>query len=160
MFDALTGRRLAEIDIDAHPDELAFGAGSLWAMDSLANEIVRVDPEQRRVVDRITVTGNLKDIAAGDGGVWVLDDVAGIVTQIDPEAATPRAPLAVGPSPSAITVGLGSAWVGDAEDENLYRIDPALGRVTPIEIGAPVATLAVDDATGTLWLGIRASATD
>lgn len=153
-FDALTGTLLAEIELDASPDNLAFGAGSVWVMDSLAGEVVRVDPGRGRVVDRITLSGNLNDIAAGDGGVWVLDNVAGTVTQIDPESGTAEDPLGVGPSPSAIDVGLGSAWVTDAEDGRLYRLDPFLRSVDPIDVGAPLAAVAVDETLGSVWLGV------
>ena len=68
-FDALTGKRLGEIEIGGTPDALAYGADSLWALDALANEIIRVDPGTRSVVARIPLAGNLKDIAAGEGGV-------------------------------------------------------------------------------------------
>jgi tRNA A-37 threonylcarbamoyl transferase component Bud32 len=155
-FDPLTGRRLDEIQIDGAPDSLAFWADSVWALDTLGNEVFRVDASDGRVTGRIPLSGNLKDVAAGDGGIWILDPVAGTGIQIDPETMTARSPIRLGPAPSAIAVGFGSAWVTDAQDGNLYRIDPQLERATPIPLGTPLAVVAIDDANDSLWVGALA----
>jgi len=157
VLDALTGHRLDEIRIGASPDALAYGADSLWAMDALGNEVIRVDPGSDRVIARIPLPGNLKDIAAGDGGVWVLDQVAGTATQIDPDSNSPDAPVGLGPDPTAIAVGLGSAWVADAQTGDLYRIDPELERATTLALGTPLAAVAVDDAGDAVWVGTFAT---
>src|SRR5262245_38689858 len=153
VFDALTGDPLDEVPIGATPDALAYGADSLWAMDALGNEVIRVDPTTGRVIGRIPLAGNLKDIAAGDGGVWVLDQVAGTATRIDPDSTSPDAPIGLGPDPTAIAVGLGSAWVADAQSGDLYRIDPELERATILPLGTPLAVVAIDDAGDAVWVG-------
>jgi PQQ-like domain len=152
-FDPLTGRRLDEIEIGGTPDALAYGSGSVWALDLLEGEVIRVDPINRRVLARISGPRNVRDIAAGDGGIWVLDPVAGTATPIDPLTDEPGSSIGVGPAPSGIAVGLDSAWVTDGEDGNLYRIDPALARATPIPLGAPLAVVAIDDAGRSVWVG-------
>ena len=152
-FDPLTGRRLIEIEIHGIPDALAYGSGSVWALDLLESEVIRIDPSGKKRVGRIPVTGNLKDIASGEGGVWVFDAAAGTATEIDPLTEAPGPPIGVGPAPSSIAVGLGSAWVSDGEDGNLYRIDPELMRATPIPLGAPLAIVAIDDAGRSVWVG-------
>jgi serine/threonine protein kinase len=154
-FDALTGKFREDVDVDGTPDALAYGSGSLWAIDTLANEVIRVDPKTRSVVARIPVAGNLKDIAAGDGGVWLLDDVSGTATPIDPATDSAGAPVRLGPDPSAIAVGFGAAWVTDAQDGDLYRIDPELQRATPIPFGTPLVTVAIDDAGRSVWVGTQ-----
>jgi serine/threonine-protein kinase len=152
-FDPLTGRRIDEISIDGTPDALAYGSGTVWALDLLEEEVIRVDPADRREVARIAVPGNVRDISAGDGGVWVLDPDAGTATPIDPSSNSAGDPIGIGPAPSSIAVGLGFAWVGDGEDGNLYRIDPELGRATPIPLGAPLAVVAIDEAGRSVWVG-------
>lgn len=153
-FDPLTGRQLNdEIEIGASPDALAYSDGSVWALDSLHGEIIRVDPIEGIVVEQISLPGNLKDIAAGDGGIWVLDERAGTATPIDPVRNAAGSPVGLGPAPSGIAVGLGSAWVSDGEDGNLYRIDLELGRATPIPLGTPLAVVAVDQAGRSVWVG-------
>jgi outer membrane protein assembly factor BamB/predicted Ser/Thr protein kinase len=156
-FNPLTGRRRHEIKLDGTPDALAYSEGSIWVLDSLQGEIIRVDPVTERELSRISLSGNLKDIAAGDGGVWVLDTVAGTATQIDPSTDTARSPIGLGATPTAIAVGLDSAWVTD-RDGNLYRIDPELGRPTPITLGTPLAVVAIDEANHSVWVGAFADA--
>jgi streptogramin lyase/predicted Ser/Thr protein kinase len=152
-FNSLTGRRLDEIPIDSTPDALAYSDDSVWVLDSLRSEVIRVDPDEKNVVERIVLPGNPKDIAAGDGGIWVLDELAGTATQIDPVNDAAGSSIRLGPAPSGIAVGLGSAWVSDGEDGNLYRIDPELGRATPIPLGTPLAVVAIDDAGRSVWVG-------
>jgi streptogramin lyase len=64
------------------------------------------------------------------------------------------APSLTGSEPAAIAVGLGSAWIVDAQDGNIYRVDPQTGAREPIEIGAPLAVVAIDEAEGSLWIGV------
>lgn len=156
-FDPLTGRRHNEIEIDGTPDALAYGEDSIWVLDSLQGEIIRVDPLTGSELARIPLPGNLKDVAAGDGGVWVLDSVAGTATPIDPSTDTALSPVGLGSTPTAIAVGLSSAWVSD-RDGNLYRIDPELGRATPIPLGTPLAVVAIDEAGRSVWVGTFADA--
>ena len=152
-FDPLTGRRLDEIETQGTPDALAYGSGSVWALDLLASEVIRIDPSRPKRLGKISIPGNLKDIAAGEGGVWVFDAAAGTATEIDPLTEAPGPAIGVGPAPSGIAVGLGSAWVSDGEDGNLYRIDPELRRATPIPLGAPLAIVAIDDVGRSVWVG-------
>jgi Protein kinase domain/PQQ-like domain len=151
-FEALTGDRVSEIELEATPDELASGQGSIWAMDRLNGEVVRVDPVVEAVVDRLPVPGDLTDIAAGDAGVWVLDRSAGTVTRIDGTGG-PADPIRVGPTPSSMAIGLGAVWVTD-EDGRLYRVDPELGRSEAIELGTPLGPVAVDEVNGAVWVGV------
>ena len=153
-FDALTGRQLTEIDLGSTPDELAFGGGSVWAMNQLDNQVIQVDPDATEIVRRIDVGGNLADVAAGDGGVWVLDDLAGTVVQIDPETGAVANPIRIGPAPSAIAVGLGSAWISDLQDGRIYPVDPQTGAGEPIDVGAPLVAVAVDGSSGSLWVAV------
>jgi outer membrane protein assembly factor BamB len=152
-FDPLTGQRKRAFEVDGTPDKLAYGDGSVWALDVLGGEVLRVDPIDGGVIDRIPVPGNARQIAAGDGGVWVLDPIAGTATPIDPSSNEAGAPIQVGPAPSSIAVGLGSAWVTDGEDGNLYRIDPELRDATPIPIGTPLAVVAIGEADRSVWVG-------
>jgi serine/threonine-protein kinase len=153
VFDPLTGRRRDEKEINGTPDALAYGSGSVWALDFLESEVIRIDPSSDEIIGRVQLGGNPRDIAAGDGGVWVMDPVAETATPIDPSSNSAGAPIGLGPAPSSIAVGLGSAWVGDGEDGNLYRIDPELSSATPILLGAPLAVVAIDEAGRSVWVG-------
>ena len=60
-FHPLTGRRQDEIEMDGTPDALAYGDHSIWVLDTLQGEIIRVDPLTGHDVARISVPGNLKE---------------------------------------------------------------------------------------------------
>jgi tRNA A-37 threonylcarbamoyl transferase component Bud32/streptogramin lyase len=156
-LDPLTGELASEIDVDATPDELAVGQGSVWVADRLAGEVVRVDPVEQDVVDRVAVPGELSDIAAGDAGVWILDRSAGTIMRID--GPVPAAPIRVGPTPFSIAVGHGAVWVTD-EDGHLYRADPQLGSSEAIGLGRPLGPVAIDEVNGAIWVGVLEGATD
>jgi serine/threonine-protein kinase len=160
VFDPLTGRRRDGFEIGGTPDALAYGSGSVWALDFLGSEVIRIDPSSDEVIGRVQLGGNPSDIAAGDGGVWVMDPDAGTATPIDPSSNSAGDPIGVGPAPSSIAVGLGFAWVGDGEDGNLYRIDPELSSATPIPLGAPLAVVAIDEAGRSVWVGGYAEGAD
>jgi serine/threonine-protein kinase len=156
-FNALTGRFVDRISVDASPDALGFGQGSVWVLDRLANQVVRVDGRSGHVLARVAVNGSLVDLAAGDEGVWLLDDVAGTATPVDPETNSVGAPLPVGSKPSGIAVGRGFVWVTDRSDGHLYRVDPGLRDVTAFDLGAPLATLALDPKAGGVWVAVYES---
>jgi streptogramin lyase len=134
-------------------DGVATGEGAVWAKDNFDSEVVRIDPATATVTNTISVQGNLSDIAAGLGRVWILDAVAGTVTPIDPETRDVGTPIRVGRSPTDIVVGAGFVWVTDA-DGMLYRIDPDTLSRSTIPVGAPLARVAVDDASGKLWVSV------
>jgi streptogramin lyase len=149
--DMATSEVLAKLEVGG-ADGVAFGSGSAWVLDNLAGEVVRIDPGRNEVVDRIAVAGNLSEVAASDQGVWVLDADTGTVTRIDPADLSAVDTYRVGNDPADIQVALGAVWVANRGDGTLSRIDPALGTVETIEVGGPVAAIAGDEATGTLWL--------
>jgi YVTN family beta-propeller protein len=152
QFDPLTGQKEGVIALGGTPDALAFGDGSIWAMDSLENRVLRVDLASRRVTARIHVDGRLTDIAGGDAGVWVMDSISGTVTAIDTTRNRTGAKLRVGSHPSGIVVGLGAVWVSDQRDDAIYRVDPALAESAAIRLGSPVVAIAVDEDAGALWV--------
>jgi virginiamycin B lyase len=134
-------------------DGVATGEGAVWAKDNFDSKVARIDPATGTVTNTIRVQGNLSGIAAGLGRVWILDAVAGTVTPIDPETRDVGTPIRVGRSPTDIVVGAGFVWVTDA-DGMLYRIDPDTLSRSTIPVGAPLARVAVDDASGKLWVSV------
>jgi len=96
----------------------------------------------------------LNAIEAGAGAVWILDKGAGVVTPIDPVDGTVGSPIRVGVDPSDLAVGLDAVWVANAEDGTISRIDPSTDVVETISIGSPVAAIAVDESSRSLWIVI------
>ena len=115
--------------------------------------VVRIDPATAQITKEKHLSGSLNGIAAGLGRVWILDAAAGTVTPIDPTTFEVGTVIRVGRSPRDIAVGAGSVWVTDAGGI-LYKIDPATLVVSPIRVGAPLALVAVDVASGKVWVSI------
>jgi DNA-binding beta-propeller fold protein YncE len=105
---------------------IALGAGGVWLAEPLAEQVVRIDPADRRVVARIPA-GAATNLAIGQGAVWVVSSRG--LLRIDPGddrvvAAVPAAELRL---TLLVTTGGGAVWA--AGWNSVARIDPA--RVTP-----------------------------
>jgi streptogramin lyase len=92
------------------------------------------------------------------GTVWVLDQTAGTVTPVDAATGTVESPLRVGQSPTGIAAGLGAVWVTDGGPEGaIFRIDPTVKAVRTFDVGSPLGRLAIDGASGRLWVEVLPS---
>ena len=88
-------------------------------------------------------------LAADGASVWVLDRDLGTVTLVDPVAGIGET-IRVGNDPTDMAGGLGALWVSDI-DGVLWRVDLVTHDVTTIEIGSPLASIALDEPGGTIW---------
>jgi hypothetical protein len=112
----------------------AFGA--LWVSDSGRGEIVKVDPDSRRVTARIPVDGET-NLAAGIGSLWAVRNASGTASgpllRIDPRTGRIVKRIALrtpGGDPffGAIPIAAGSRiWVGGPT--GVLAVDPARDRV-------------------------------
>jgi len=153
--DATTGRRTGVVDVGQSATGLAVGFDAVWVIDELQGTLTRVDPARLAPDDPIQMSGSLDAIEAGAGAVWILDKGAGIVTPIDPASGSVGSPIRVGLDPIDIAAGLDASWVANLEDGTISRIDPVTSVVDTIEIGSPVAAIAVDELSRTLWIVIE-----
>jgi outer membrane protein assembly factor BamB len=153
--DPATNRTLVTIDLPA-ADVIAAGNSAIWVGDIIASTITRIDLDTYEVARQIQLTSGVSDLAVGEDRVWVLDSVAGTVTPVDPETHHVGQGIRVGESPVDIAVGLGAVWVA-GEDGKVWRIDPSLSSGDPtvvVDVGAPIAGLAIDEDRGSIWLVI------
>jgi streptogramin lyase len=113
-LDAEEGNVLRTFDLGRPLDDVAVGAGAIWAISGAAGHVFEIDPRTGSIRARIPITGRsgVSDpapiaIAVGEGAVWVLNGNAPSLTRIDPElaAVTATIPLGVGSNPSAIATG-------------------------------------------------------
>jgi len=142
-IDPASGRKVDSYRVPGGIDELAFGAGSLWCLDQINRSVKRVDPGTGKTVATVPLGTDVSEIAAGPQGVWVLSISVGTAIPIDPETNEAGVPLRVGDAPTAVVEGLGATWITD-QDGFVRRIDPRTQVITKIEVGAPLAWLAVD----------------
>jgi len=137
---------------------LAANAGGLWATDSDAALLYRVDPTTLTVAATIPAGLSPKGVLATDAGVWVADVHGGSVLRIDPATNKVVATTTVGPTgnsgPNWLASGLGSIWVDVPNNRTIVRIDPVTNKVQttiPAPAGVtPCGGLAIG--TAAVWV--------
>jgi class 3 adenylate cyclase/streptogramin lyase len=156
--DPSTGAR-DQVDIGHPVDRLAATRKTVWVVDLLAGEVIRIDQASLRASGRpIPVSGSVDQIVAGGDSLWILDRQAGAVTVIDATTGAIRGPVRVGDSPTDIALGLDSVWIGD-RNGSLFRLDPSTLEVKRLPIGAEVIGVAVDEDAESLWVYLGESVT-
>ena len=144
-----------------------FGAfGSVWMADTTRDELLRVDPDSRRVVGRLPVAGELA-LGVGAGSLWALQEgqsrksrggfaLNGPLLRIDPSTNRVTARIALGTvagQPFAgyeVLDGRDEVWVAGVS--GAVRIDPRTNRITQA-IAAPDQLVSTHFALldGDLW---------
>jgi DNA-binding SARP family transcriptional activator/antitoxin (DNA-binding transcriptional repressor) of toxin-antitoxin stability system len=102
----------------------------VWFTRSL--ELVRVDAEEGRAVDRYILTrtpteNGLAGVSRCFGSLWVADNPDNLVLRIDPASGRVQARIPT-QYPYAIACGDGGLWVS-WYDKGLHRIDPRTNRI-------------------------------
>ncbi len=152
-IDGATGTVQRVIPVADSLDSVVYGAGFVWAADVLGGAVYRIDPHTETVAAPVRVSGTPSGLAAGEGALWILDSLAGTVRSLGPGSDRVGAPIRVGETATAIAVGLGSVWVS-ALDGTIREIDPRTGDVSQIEVGSPLAAIAVDGPSRTVWVTV------
>ena len=130
------GGRLGGTVTVGNPDGLAYGDGSVWAVDSTDGTVVRINPATHAVVQTIPVGSAPSAVAASGGDVWVANSGSGTVSEINAATNKVVRTVTVGNVPVAITGGHSGVWVANEGDDTVERIDPATGAVSrPVPVG-------------------------
>ena len=113
------------------PAGVAYGDGSVWAVDSTEGTLSRINPATHAVVEQIPVGSAPSAVAITSGGnVWVTNSGDGTVSRINAAADRVVETIRVGNLPVAIASGPSGVWVANQGDDTVNRIDPATGTVT------------------------------
>jgi PQQ-like domain len=137
--------------------------GSVWMTDTSRDELLRVEPDSRRVVGRLPVAGELA-LGAGAGALWALQEgspgggfgLFGPLLRIDPSTNRVTARIALSTPDGQrfegyeILTGEDEVWVAGAS--GALRVDPRTNRVTQA-IAAPDQLVTTHFALldGALW---------
>lgn len=111
------------------------GFGAIWTADTIRNEILRIDPDTRRVVARIPVGGEPR-VATGAGAVWAIagdleyggDNGPVRLLRIDPstDAVVARIPMRTPAgdrfAPVELQIQRGAVWAVGLD--GALRVDP------------------------------------
>ncbi|MEO6712047.1 MAG: hypothetical protein ABIM89_01305, partial [Mycobacteriales bacterium] len=130
--------------------------GFVWAADSTAGELVRIDPMQNRVISRHRVAGSGDRSAVGlvsDGSsLWT---TAGGLVRVDALSGETTGTYAGGHPRTwdRLAIGEGSLWAVCCVGASLQQIDPESGRVAatvPFPVQVPSSGIAVGH--GAVWV--------
>ena len=129
LIGAAGGRVGAPVAVGS-PGGLAYGEGSVWAVDSTGGTLARINPATHAIVDQIPVGSAPSAVTVTGGSVWVANSGDGTVSQINAAADVVVQAIPVGNTPVAIASGPSGVWVANESDDTVDRIDPANGAVT------------------------------
>jgi YVTN family beta-propeller protein len=93
------------------PLGIAAGEGAIWVVTYGSQELVRIDPERRRVLGRIPVGAGPLGVAVGAGAVWVTNRDDDSITRIDPSTNEVSGTIGLDAAPYGIQIGHGRVWV-------------------------------------------------
>lgn len=135
-----------------NPDDLAVGAGAVWAL--LGDAVYRIDPDTDRVRGKVSglAVGNLLGgIVAGAGSVWVADSTDGAVARIDPRTDRVVDTADVGSNADQIALGEGAVWITSAVARTVTRLDPQTGRIVSV-VSLPGVPGGIAAGEGAVWI--------
>jgi YVTN family beta-propeller protein len=99
------------IAVPGGPLGIAAGGGAIWVVTFWSQELVRIDPETRRVLGRIPIGAGPLDVAVGGGAVWVTNRDDRTVSRIDPTTNEVSQTIQLAAAPQGVRVAHGRVWV-------------------------------------------------
>jgi YVTN family beta-propeller protein len=129
------------------PAGLAYGDGSVWAVNSAERTVSRINPATHAVVQTIPVGPQPAALTVTGTDVWVTNSGDATVSRINTAANAVVETIHVGNIPVAIDSGPSGVWVANQGDNTVDRIDPTTGIVTMsgIEVGGLPDGIAVGE---------------
>jgi YVTN family beta-propeller protein len=152
------GKVVAEIAIPPGFGGFAVGEGAVWVTRDAESKLLRIDPKQNAIVDKINVDRS-GAVAVGAGAVWVSHPDENTVSRIDPKTNEVSETIAVGKQPDGIAVSPSAVWVANAGAASVSRIDPTTNSVVrTIKVGPALAAgsehMGVTAAGGAIWVAV------
>jgi YVTN family beta-propeller protein len=131
------------ISVGAGADGVAVGAGMVWIANKHRNEVIRLDPDTRRLAGRTSVGLEPDSLAIGADSIWVTNTSSDSVSRIDLRTAKVTRTIPVGNEPEGIVASAGRIWVANGADGTVTRINPTGSKPgPPVQVGAGPVQLA------------------
>jgi DNA-binding SARP family transcriptional activator len=148
------------------PTAIAADEDGVWVTDG-SERLMRIDPANAGVVERIPVGRPLVGVATGAGGVWAISGERAEVLRIDPRTreVTMRLPIVAAPElasafPRAVAAGGDVVWVLNSNTGAVTKIDSRTRSIVgtipvgvervPVQLAADADALWVANEDGTL----------
>ncbi len=132
-----------EIPLDAKPEGIAIGDGSIWVSTLGAGELLRLSPDGDELA-RISIGGVGGEVEFAKGAIWVANNGGDTLLKVDIDTNTIERQIPVGENPYGVAAGNGGIWVSNRGDDAIVRVNPGNGHVEdPISVGANPKAIAV-----------------
>ena len=145
------------VSLGATPAGLAVGFGSVWVLDRDVPQLLRIDPDIGRVLEKIPLplaAGYFPaGVTVGAASVWAAYDSPGQLVRVDPATGRVVKSIAIG-SPTAIAFGAEAVWIGGPYD-GVTRIDPSTNTVRHYE-PLPNTVTGIAVGNGYVWATVGA----
>jgi DNA-binding SARP family transcriptional activator/DNA-binding beta-propeller fold protein YncE len=103
--------RAETIPVGQGPLGIAAGAGAVWVVTFWQRELVRIDPETRRVVARIDIGDGPLGVTVGAGAVWVTNRDSRTISRVEPSRNKVVATIRLAAAPYGVRFAHGRLWV-------------------------------------------------
>ena len=133
-------QRLERVDLATHKVNLvvsvpwspgsrvAVGAGSIWLTQDGGSNVMRIDAENGKVLDRFAVSGQGGGIAYGAGSLWLARGQG--VARVDPKSGRVLRRIALADAVNWVVYADGAVWAASGGSGVVVRIDPVENRIT------------------------------
>ncbi|MDQ6714839.1 MAG: winged helix-turn-helix domain-containing protein, partial [Actinomycetota bacterium] len=140
------------VQMGASPVALTEAGGSVWVVNQTQQSVVRIDPQNRRIIQTVHDVGQSPEAIASSGkDLWVAAANDGFLTRINVAENKVVAKIPVGILPAAVIATADDVWVANSGDNTVQHVDPGTGRADPaIPVGDGPDGLALDGST--LWV--------
>ena len=133
---------------------IAFGLGSGWATDDIADRLLRLDAQSGEVAQALQLADGAypTGVAVGADAIWVGNRGLQTLVRIDPaNTGVVPAGVALGTTPDTIVAGASAVWVAGLEDDLVLRLDSGTSVSQTIEVCDQPVSLAEE--ADTIWVG-------
>lgn len=151
------------LPIDTIPDEIVAVGSNVWICECDEGRIIQWNPDrdvvmrtaefaQRGFIIEDRREASQGSVSLNDNVVWLLDGFAATITPVDTISGEAGQPIGIPRNSSSHDFGAGAVWI--SADTSVFRLDIETGEGTTIELpdGINAGGIAVDDATGAVWL--------
>ncbi len=143
----LPASSIRRYDLGGRPDSISAGAGYVWAADSLAGTLKRINPDSKRPI-AVEVAGFPTDVSAGEDAAWLALGDRGAVQRVSGTEGAGE-PIDVAGFPFRIAAGEGSVWA--MSQTSIEQVDPEAREVSQqLDLGLDLEAIAAGE--GAVWV--------
>lgn len=163
----ICGKRAELVRIDANENKIAavlpqgpFGPeggiassdDSVWMVTNKSGALVRMDPANNTVRQKIAIPPGSYNPIYSHGSVWITSVEGNVLTAVDATTGKVLDSISIGPKPRFLTSGGGSIWTLNQGDGTISRVDEKTRRViTTIAAGIPGQGGDIDYGADSVW---------